>query len=140
MFIELYRKEPVKMEGFESSEVWQISRQIVHNIYKLTNKFPKKETYNLISQMRRAALSMPSNIAEGFGRYHYLTRIVFFYNARGSLFELKSHLMIAKDLSYIDVTTYNQTFQELSKLGVKLNNLINKTYSLSKNSSRKKFL
>jgi four helix bundle protein len=118
------------LEKFEDYEVWQIAKRLIIEIYKLTAKFPKEEVYNLTSQTRSAALSIPSNIAEGFGRFHYLTRNNFFYNSRGSLEELKSHLLISKDLGYIAQSDHDLLRDQLDTLGVKLNNLIEKTYKL----------
>ena len=81
---------------------WQVSVELVKDLYKLTETFPAKETYGLASQIRRAAISVPSNIAEGAARTtkrefaHYLSM------ARGSLSEIDTQLTIAKQLGYID--------------------------------------
>jgi len=83
-----------------------MGKNIVVGIYELTNDFPKDESFGLTSQIRRAALSVPANIAEGFGRYHYLDKAKFYLNARGSLYELKSHLLIAQELDYLKEETY----------------------------------
>jgi four helix bundle protein len=88
------------VESFEGLEVWQIGKNIVMEIYQLTAYLPKEEAFVLTPQIRRAALSVPANIAEGFGRYHYLDKAKFYLNARGSLYELKSHLLIAQELGY----------------------------------------
>lgn len=64
--------------------------------YEIARQLPDNEVYGLGAQIKRAALSVPANIAEGFGRYHYLDKVKFFLNARGSLNELKSHLLIGK--------------------------------------------
>jgi len=83
-----------------------MGKNIVMGIYGLTKEFPKEESFGLTSQIRRAALSVPANIAEGFGRYHYLDKAKFYLNARGSLYELKSHLLIAQELGYLRKETY----------------------------------
>jgi four helix bundle protein len=68
-----------KIISFTDLIVWQKAHQLVLDIYKITEKFPKKETYSLTDQMRRAAVSVSSNIAEGFGRYTYKDKIHFYY-------------------------------------------------------------
>ena len=75
-------------------EVYRLSEELVIEIYELTKKFPGTELYGLSSQLRRAAVSIPVNIAEGFGRYHYKDRLRFLFNSRGSLVEVKSLLHI----------------------------------------------
>jgi len=110
-------------ESFEDLEVWQIGKKIGVGIYGLTKDFPKEESFGLTSQIRRAALSVPANIAEGFGRYHYLDKAKFYLNARGSLYELKSHLLIAQELGYLKEETQSVT------------NLVSATRKLNKKSS-----
>lgn len=73
---------------------------------------------------------MPANIAEGFGRFHFLDKAKFYLNARSSLYELKSHLLIAKELGLINDEMANSVFQEIDRLSLKLNNLISKTRSM----------
>ena len=82
---------PVK--SFEDLEVWQKGKTLTIRIYEIAAHFPKDEVYGITSQIKRAALSVPANIAEGFGRYHFLDKAKFYLNARGSLYELKSHLI-----------------------------------------------
>jgi len=74
---------------------------LVKAIYKLTEKFPKQETYGLVSQMRRTAISIPSNVAEGFRRYHNKEYKHFLYISLGSCAELETQITIAKELKYI---------------------------------------
>jgi len=89
------------IKSFEDLDVWQIGKVLTLKIYELTLHFPKEEVYGMTSQVRRAALSVPANIAEGFGRYHFMDKAKFYLNARGSLYELKSHLLIAQELRFI---------------------------------------
>jgi len=114
-------------------------------IYHLTKDFPKQESFGLTSQMRESALSVPANIAEGFGRYHYMDKAKFYLNSRGSLYELKSHLLIAQELGYFNEsqsisTNLNQSqsitslFNMIDNLSLKLNNLITATRKRSKES------
>ncbi len=86
---------------FEDLEAWQVSHRFILEIYRITKKFPKDELYGLVSQLRRAALSVTSNIAEGFSRYQYTDKIRFHYNARGSASEVKNCLILSRDLRYI---------------------------------------
>ena len=131
--------------SFEDLEVWQMGKAIVMEVYQLTTHFPKEESFALTSQIRRAALSVPANIAEGFGRYHYLDKAKFYLNARGSLYELKSHLLIVQELDYLSQSqpvssslnepqTITSLVNTIDKLGLKLNNLISNTRKLHKES------
>ena len=112
------------IRDFQDLEVWQRGRQLVLMTYVLTDSFPASELHGLTSQMRRAAVSVPANIAEGFGRYHYMDRVKFFLNARGSLHELKSHLLLARALRFADEEPVQAMRVHLEALSVKLNNLI----------------
>jgi four helix bundle protein len=127
----------MEVKSFENLEVWQIGRDLVTKVYTLTASLPQSEAFGLVAQIKRAALSVPANIAEGFGRYHYMDKAKFYLNARGSLYELKSHLLIARDLGYLkksqpvaDVLTL------VDNLGVKLNNLIATTRKLKNKKSQ----
>jgi four helix bundle protein len=119
--------------SFEDLEVWKMGKNIVIETYQISTHFPKEESFILASQIRRAALSVPANIAEGFGRYHYLDKAKFYLNARGSLYELKSHLLIAQELGYFSQSqSISSLLITIDKLGVKLNNLISSSRKLSK--------
>ncbi len=95
------RTSDSKIKSFTDLFVWQEGHKLVLMIYTLTSKFPAKEIYSLIDQMRRAAVSITSNVAEGFGRQTYKEKIQFYYLAQGSLIELKNQTMIAKDVGYM---------------------------------------
>ena len=119
--------------SFEDLEVWQMGKNIVIETYQISTHFPKEESFILASQIRRAALSVPANIAEGFGRYHYLDKAKFYLNARGSLYELKSHLLIAQELGYFSQSQpITSLLITIDKLSLKLNNLISSTRKLNK--------
>ena len=86
---------------YKELDVWLKSRSLVKDVYLITQSFPKEELYGLVSQMRRCAVSIPSNIAEGYGRQYKKETIQFFHIARGSLYELETQLFIAFDLNYL---------------------------------------
>lgn len=113
-----------RIRSFEDLEVWQLGKDLVILSYKMTEGFPSVEQYGLTSQIRRAAVSVPGNIAEGVGRCHYMDRVKFFLNARGSLNELKSHMLIADDLGFAGDGQLHPAFELIETLSVKLNNLI----------------
>lgn len=92
----------MKFTSFTEMPVWQKAHRLVLDIYKLTASFPMEEVYGLISQARRSALSISGNIAEAFGRFHYLDKNRFYLNARGSLEETKNYLIVSYDLEYIE--------------------------------------
>ena len=92
-------------------KVWQLSIDLVEDIFKLTNKFPKEETYTLAQQMKRAAISIPSNIAEGMARNSTKECIRFLHFSLGSLSELDTQLVIAKRLQFVDEDLSQQTLR-----------------------------
>ncbi|HRJ30691.1 MAG TPA: four helix bundle protein, partial [Cyclobacteriaceae bacterium] len=87
--------------SYKDLDVWQQTRLLVKSVYELTRKFPKDEQFGLTTQSRRAAVSVPSNIAEGCGRNHFRDSTQFFFIARASLYELETQLIVAGDLGYI---------------------------------------
>ena len=86
---------------FRQLEVWQESHQLVLMVYRITKGFPGDERFGLVSQMRRAAVSIPANIAEGFKRRGIQDKIRFYNISEGSLEELKYYFILSKDLNYI---------------------------------------
>ena len=91
-----------RKQGFQNLIVWQKSMDLVEDVYRLTKSFPKYEIYGLRSQMRAAAISIPSNIAEGYGRQSAKTFSHFLSIAFGSLCELETQITIAKRLGYLE--------------------------------------
>ncbi len=89
-----------QIENFQQLEVWQQAHQLVLAIYRLTQSFPPEERYGLISQIRRAVVSVPANIAEGFKRRGQAEKIRFYNIAEASLEETKYYLILARDLGY----------------------------------------
>ena len=110
--------------SYKDLKAWQRSMQLVQEIYRITLTFPKNETFGLTSQMRRAAISIPSNIAEGKGRSTDRDFIHFLCNARGSVLELETQLMIANGLRYITKEQAEALMNETEQIGKMLNGLI----------------
>ncbi len=121
-------KDDKKIQSFIDLDVWKKSHRLVLMVYKLIQKLPSKEQFVLGNQMSRAAISITSNIAEGFSRESYKDKIRFYYIARGSLTELQNQLLIAKDLSYIT----NKKFKEIADQTVEVHKLINGIIKKSK--------
>lgn len=111
-------------ESYRDLRVWQRSVALVVDIYAATQGFPKQEIYCLVSQMRRAAISVPSNIAEGKGRLTDRDRAHFFCLARGSLLELETQVLIAQKLKYISDPAAYSLMKVSAELGRMLNALI----------------
>lgn len=113
-----------KVNSFHDLEIWKLSHQLVLDIYKLTKTFPKEEEYRLISQLTRAAVSIPANIAEGMGRYSRKEFINFLTIARGSLEECKYFILLSRDLNFINLVEYNTLTEKFDKVGKMINALI----------------
>ena len=103
-------------KSFEDLLVWQKAHQLVLGIYKFSSLFPVNEVYGLTSQLRRSAVSMPANIAEGYKKYSKLDKIRFFNIAQGSAEETKYHLILARDLNYGDSTDLLNELEEVIKM------------------------
>ena len=102
-----------KIKNFQDLRIWQKGIEVVKDIYILTKKFPKEELYGLTSQMRRSAVSIPSNIAEGFRRYHNKEYKQFLYIALGSCAELETQIIIANELDYINKTNRTELIEKV---------------------------
>jgi four helix bundle protein len=110
--------------SYRDLRVWQNAMKLVTNIYQETQKFPREEVYGLISQMRRAAVSVPSNIAEGKGRLTDRDRAHFFSQARGSLLELETQILIARELGFLSEAGAETLTTSSAELGRMLNALV----------------
>ena len=106
--------------------IWQKGIEVVKDIYTLTKKFPKEELYGLTSQMRRSAISIPSNIAEGFRRYHNKEYKQFLYITLGSCAELETQIIIANELNYINQTNKTELIEKIKYICRMTVKLINK--------------
>jgi len=100
------------MKTYKEIICWQKAIMLVKSIYKITNSFPHSEQFGLSSQLRRAAISIPSNIAEGFGRSSNRDFRRFLDISRGSLFELQTQLYISKELGFIVCKSYDIIYEE----------------------------
>ena len=107
-------REPAK--SFEDLLVWQKAHSFVLMVYRLTGAFPKHEIFGLTSQFRRAAVSIPANIAEGFRRRGTYDKARFFNIAQASLEECRYYLILVRDLEYADTQEASSLTQEVSKL------------------------
>ena len=111
------------MRKYQNLEVWQLAMELVEVIYKMTSQFPADEKFGLTSQMRRASVSIPSNIAEGHGRNSDKEFFRFLNIARGSLYELETQLEIARRINIFEPS--KNEFIVIEKLHAKLNSLMN---------------
>lgn len=110
---------------FEKLDVWHKAMELTAVVYQAIRAFPTQEQFGLTSQIRRAAVSIPVNIAEGKGRYSKKEYVQFLYNARGSLYETVTLLKLALKLQYLSEETYQNIFQLVEIVMRKLSGLIN---------------
>ena len=110
---------------FENLEVWKLSRNFANDIYAITKQFPKQEVYGLVSQLRRAAVSIMLNIAEGTERGSDKEFVRFLRIAKTSLHEVVAACSIASDQEYIDQTKFDRMYRSSNTLSAKINALIN---------------
>ena len=114
------------MNDYKELIVWQKAMDLTVEIYKLVKLLPKEETYALSDQMRRAVISIPSNIAEGFGRNSTREYIQFLSIARGSCFELETQLQACEHIKYLSEKDVNFSFNLLNEISRMLSAMINK--------------
>jgi four helix bundle protein len=137
----------MKLTRFEGLKVWQLAHKLSIDVAKLVKSFPKEEKYDLAGQMRRSARSIPSDISEGFGRYHFNDKLTFYERARASLGELRNHFEEALGNRYIEKDSYDSFSQEMNEIGYLLNRMMRNVRSarasyeaerkLKRNSSRR---
>lgn len=119
--------EPQKIQSFTDLRVWQEGHSLVLLIYKITRQFPREEIYGLTSQIRRAAVSITSNIAEGFSRQSYAEKTQFYSIALGSNTELQNQLLIARDVLYLPKKEFALAAQQSLTVHKILNGLLKKS-------------
>jgi len=105
-----------RAKSFTDLIVWQKAHDFVLNVYKLTTSFPKNETYGLVSQFRRAAVSIPANISEGFVKKGKADKLRFYNIAQGSIQECKYYIILSKDLNYIEDKNLINLLDDIAKL------------------------
>lgn len=113
-----------KIKNFYELDAWKRGHELVLEIYKLTEKFPKEETFGIVSQLRRAVSSITANIAEGFARFHFKDKVRFYYQARASVAEVQNFLLLAKDLGFIDSLICVEKNKKASEVSQLINGLI----------------
>jgi len=113
------------LNSYKELVVWQKSFELSKKIYLITNKFPKSEIYGLVSQMRRCAVSIPSNIAEGYTRAHRQEYVQFLRTAFASGAELETQLLLAKELNFMN----DQDFSGVNELLIEVMKMLNKLIS-----------
>ncbi|MGB0888100.1 MAG: four helix bundle protein [Vicingaceae bacterium] len=120
--------------NYNDLDVWKECRKLVSEIYMITKGFPNEEIYGLTNQLRRASISVISNIAEGTGRNTTKDALQFFYISRGSLFEAEAQILIAKDLEYLSEEKLKEILLQFTTCKKLLNGFIN--YHKSKLSTK----
>ena len=102
--------------SFEDVEVWRKAHAWVLGVYRFTERFPRHELFGLTSQLRRAAVSVPANFAEGFRKRSHADKLRFYNIAQGSLEECRYYFILARDLNYGDSSTLKSRAEEISKM------------------------
>jgi four helix bundle protein len=111
--------------SFEDMPVWQKGVELAERVFVITETLPRKEDYGLTSQIRRSALSVAGNIAEGFGRRHTKDKLNFYYMSCGSLAETKSHLIYGSRVGYFRPADLDSLLELVETIWKELNKLIN---------------
>jgi len=117
------------MKTYRDLQAWQKSMTLVTEIYKILKSFPKDEIYGLTSQMRRCAISIPSNMAEGYGRNSTNEYVHFLRIATGSLYELQTQLEITMNLNYLGKDDFDKLYESSREIERMLSSLIRKLSS-----------
>jgi len=120
-----------KIKEFTDLEAWKKGHEFTIDVYRLTGKFPKQETYGIVSQLRRAAASITANIAEGFSRYSYRDKIRFYYNSRGSISECQNYFLIARDVGYLGKNDAEKMIFQADRIRQILNGLIRSSENIA---------
>src|SRR3989338_3992234 len=117
----------IKIQTFKDLDAWKEGHKLVLDVYKISKKFPKAEVYGLTNQMRRCAVSITSNIAEGFSMQSYREKIQFYSISQGSVTELQNQILIAKDIGYMEEHEFSRLDEQLLKVHKIMNGLIKKS-------------
>jgi len=116
--------ENAKIKSFTDLNAWREGHKLVIQIYQITNNFPKEEIFSLTNQLKRAAVSTTSNIAEGFSRQSFKEKTQFYSIARGSVTEIQNQLLIAKDIKYLTADQFNKAAEQTVIVHKLINGLI----------------
>lgn len=119
-----------KITSFRMLDAWKEGHKLVLLVYRITKSFPKEEIFGLVSQMRRCAISITSNIAEGFSRQSYKEKVQFYAMALGSVTELQNQLLIARDVGFINQNTFQQLAEQTIIVHKIINGLIKKSKTI----------
>lgn len=117
------------MQDFKKLQVWQKAHNFTVNLYKISSSFPDSEKFGLTNQIRRASVSIESNISEGCGRGSNKELTRFLYIAKGSAAEVECQILIARDLGYIDSKKAELLSDKITEISRMLNSLISKTHN-----------
>lgn len=123
-----------KIKEFTDLLAWQVAYKLAIRIQNTLKAFPSEEKFGITSQMRRSALSVTANIAEGFGKRTYKEKVHYYYQAHGSLVETKNHLLMAKGYECISLKEFEEVMNDLDNAHKLLMGLIRSTKSLAANS------
>lgn len=113
-----------KIKSFTNLDAWKEAHKLVLSIYKITKDFPAEEKFGLVNQMRRAAISITSNIAEGFSRQSLKEKIQFYSMAKASNTELQNQLLIAKDVGYLNKENFGRLIEQFVRVNKLISGLI----------------
>jgi four helix bundle protein len=115
-----------RIRSYRDLDIWKLGIQVAKEIYELTERFPKQEMYIMTAQLRRCAISVPSNVAEGFRRYHNKEYRQFLHIALGSCAELETQVTLARELKYIDGDAEGELLEKTDHLCRMISNLLKK--------------
>ncbi|MHC4211769.1 MAG: four helix bundle protein [Planctomycetota bacterium] len=116
----------VKIKSYRDLKIWQHGIALVKQVYTSTDQLPRQEAYGLVGQMRRSAVSIPSNVAEGFRRQHNKEYKQFLYISLGSCAELETQITISKELGYLADNAEAQLLEALDHISRMISNLLKK--------------
>lgn len=125
-----YTHNPLK--SFTQLDTWKIAHELILSLYTMTKKFPQDELFGLTNQIRRSAVSISSNITEGFGRKSLKEKIQFYSISLGSLYETQNQILIARDLGYISSEDFSNLSESTIQISKLLHGLIKKTRLMTK--------
>jgi four helix bundle protein len=124
------------MKSFRDLRVWREAIELVELIYRVSETFPKREHFGLAAQVRKCAVSIPSNVAEGQGRRSSREWLQFLMIARGSLYEMETQIEIARRLGYIDVSAFDEASRDTARVARDLGGLIRYVETLTRSRDR----